>query len=86
MAKLLLHLLSAFAEFEHDSIVERTSAGLQKARREGRIGGRPRVIVKRVKIVEMEAEGYSLRDIAEEIGVSAATVCRILPARRTGRK
>src|SRR5262249_18366633 len=30
MAKLLLHLLSAFAEFEHDLIVERTRAGLQK--------------------------------------------------------
>jgi len=29
---------------------------------------------------EMDAEGYSLREIAEEVGVSAATVCRILNA------
>jgi DNA invertase Pin-like site-specific DNA recombinase len=54
MAKLLLHLLSAFAEFEHDLIVERTRAGLLKARREGRIGGRPRAVVNRAKIAEME--------------------------------
>jgi DNA invertase Pin-like site-specific DNA recombinase len=81
MAKLLLHLLGAFADFEHDLIVERTRMGLQKARREGRIGGRPRTIVNRVKIAEMDAEGYSLREIAEEVGVSAATVCRILNTR-----
>src|SRR5215472_16658334 len=51
MAKLLLHLLSAFAEFEHDLIVERTKAGLLRARREGRIGGRPRAVVNRLRIV-----------------------------------
>src|SRR5215472_4759223 len=81
MAKLLLHLLSAFAEFEHDIIVERTRLGLQKARREGRIGGRPRTVVDRTKVAEMDAEGHSLREIGQELGVSAATVCRILSAR-----
>jgi DNA invertase Pin-like site-specific DNA recombinase len=82
MAKLMLHLLSAFAEFEHDLIVERTKAGLLKARREGRFGGRPRAVVNRLKIVEMDNEGYSMREIADEVGVSAATVCRILAVAR----
>jgi DNA invertase Pin-like site-specific DNA recombinase len=77
-SRLMLNLLAAFAEFERELIVERTRAGLQRARREGRIGGRPRVVVNRTKVVEMDADGMTTREIAEEVGISAASVCRIL--------
>lgn len=40
--KLMFSILSCFAEFERDLIVERTLAGLAVARAQGRIGGRPR--------------------------------------------
>jgi DNA invertase Pin-like site-specific DNA recombinase len=39
-AKLMLNMLAAFAEFERELIVERTLAGLARARKEGR-GGWP---------------------------------------------
>jgi DNA invertase Pin-like site-specific DNA recombinase len=39
-SRLMLNLLAAFAEFEREPIVERTRAGLQRARREGRMAGR----------------------------------------------
>lgn len=39
---LMLQLLGAFAEFEREMIRERTMAGLERARAEGRVGGRPR--------------------------------------------
>lgn len=81
-SRLMLNLLGAFADFEQSLISERTRAGLARARREGRIGGRPRAIVNRDKITGMDAEGYSLREIADEVGVSAATVCRILAVTR----
>jgi DNA invertase Pin-like site-specific DNA recombinase len=42
--KLVFHLFSALAEFERDIIRERTQAGLQAARRRGRLGGRRRVM------------------------------------------
>jgi putative DNA-invertase from lambdoid prophage Rac len=80
-ARLMLNLLAAFAEFERELIVERTRAGLQRARREGRVGGRPRLVVSHGKIVRMAEDGATVREIGEELGVSAASVSRILRAR-----
>lgn len=77
-ARLMLNLLASFAEFERELIVERTRAGLQRARREGRIGGRPKLVVNRAKVVQMEADGMTTREIGEELDISAASVCRIL--------
>lgn len=79
-ARLLLNLLASFAEFERELIVERTRAGLQRARREGRIGGRPRLVVNRAKVAQMDADGMTTREIGAELGISAASVCRILKA------
>ena len=39
---LMLHILGAFAEFEREIIRQRTLAGLERARREGKKLGRPR--------------------------------------------
>src|SRR3984957_6198784 len=39
--RMMMHMVGAFAEFERDMIRERTRAGLENARAEGRIGGRP---------------------------------------------
>ena len=39
---LMIHILGAFAEFERGIIRERTIAGLDRARAEGKILGRPR--------------------------------------------
>ena len=40
--KLYFHIICAFAEFERSIISERTIAGLERAKKEGRIGGRPK--------------------------------------------
>jgi DNA invertase Pin-like site-specific DNA recombinase len=77
-ARLMLNLLAAFGEFERELIIERTRAGLQRARREGRIGGRPRLVVSRSKIIQMDSEGMTAREVAHALGISAASVCRIL--------
>lgn len=36
-------MLAVFAEFERDIIQQRTKAGLEAARKRGRIGGRPAI-------------------------------------------
>jgi DNA invertase Pin-like site-specific DNA recombinase len=77
-SRLLLNLLAAFAEFERELIVERTKAGLARARKDGRIGGRPRLVVRRDQIRESVAAGVPMRQIAAEHGISAASVCRIV--------
>ena len=43
----VLAILAVIAKQERIRISERTIAGLEKARRAGRIGGRPRVVVNR---------------------------------------
>jgi DNA invertase Pin-like site-specific DNA recombinase len=74
----VLAILAVIAKQERVRLSERTIAGLEKARRQGRVGGRPRVIVNRAKVAQMDADGMTTREIAEETGISAASVCRIL--------
>lgn len=82
----VLSILATIAKQERIRISERVRAGLAKARREGRVGGRPRLIVNRAKMMRLEEEGYSIREIAEEMRVSAATVHRVLKSYRTNSK
>ena len=74
----VLSILATIAKQERIRLSERTIAGLDRARRAGRVGGRPRLVVNRAKVVQMDAEGMTTREIGEELGVSAASVCRIL--------
>jgi len=63
-------------------IRERVKAGLQNARRRGRKLGRRRALVNVVRVREMASQGLSGRAIAKVIGVSEATVRRILRGSR----
>ena len=56
------------------------SAGLAKARRAGRIGGRPSLVVDRERMALLDEEGWTTREIGEEMGISAASVSRLLKA------
>jgi DNA invertase Pin-like site-specific DNA recombinase len=78
--ELMIAIAAWIAQQERMRLSERTIAGLEKARRQGRVGGRPRVVVNRAKVVEMDADGMTTREIGEELGISAASVCRILKA------
>src|SRR4029453_1364524 len=59
----VLAILAVIAKQERIRLSERTLAGLAKARKEGRVGGRPRVVVDRAKVEEMEEQGLTLREI-----------------------
>ncbi|MBI1492032.1 recombinase family protein [Halocynthiibacter styelae] len=79
--KLLFHIMGAIAEFERDLIRERTNAGLQAARKAGRVGGRPRVMDDH-KIIAARSlldQGTPVKDVAMAIGVSVPTLYRWLP-------
>jgi DNA invertase Pin-like site-specific DNA recombinase len=76
--KLLLHLTSAFAEFERNLIIERTKAGIAAARKRGVHVGRPRARVDGDHLRELRAGGMSVRQIAETLGVGISTVQRRL--------
>ncbi len=80
--RLVFHVFSAIAEFERNLIRERVSAGLESARKRGRIGGRPSAVTaaKARSIRAMRAQGLSTSEILESAQISRATLFRFLRA------
>jgi DNA invertase Pin-like site-specific DNA recombinase len=72
--KLLFGILGEIAEFERALIVERTKAGLARARAQGKKLGRPRKRIDLARARELRAQGFGYRRIAREVGVSYVTV------------
>jgi len=81
--KLLFTLMSAIAQFERDTIAERTKEGLQAARARGRLGGRPKIDSKQVKkAVKLYNTGeYTIKEIEDLTGVKKSTLYRNLEER-----
>ena len=77
--KLLLMMLSAVAEMERDLLVERTQAGLARAKAEGKILGRPSKTtdIQRVEIIKKLQVGESVSAVAREYKVSRASIISI---------
>lgn len=74
LGQALFTIVSAVAQLERDLIRERVSAGVRNARECGKELGRPRRIVNQVDIIRLKAEGASLRQIAEKLGIGYGTV------------
>ena len=74
----VVSILATIGKQERVRLSERTTAGLQRARAKGRIGGRPRAVCDRERVHALRAAGRSLGEIAAEVGVSKATVCRMV--------
>jgi DNA invertase Pin-like site-specific DNA recombinase len=72
--RLLFGILGEIAEFERALIIERTKAGLARAKAQGKQLGRPRVSADRARILELRAQGLGYRRIADVLGVSHQTV------------
>lgn len=70
MGRLLLHVLGALAEFERELIRDRTLAGLQRARAEGKTLGRPRKEVAPNEVLELLENGKSYREAAQQLKIS----------------
>lgn len=77
--KLMLAMLAAVAEMERDLLVERTQAGLARAKAEGRRLGRPSKInsKQRESVVEALENGETVSQVARTFNVSRATIIGI---------
>ncbi|MFB7665644.1 recombinase family protein [Kitasatospora sp. NPDC056138] len=80
--KFFFTMMVAFAELERDVIVERTRAGLEAAKAQGRVGGRPKAMTPDMLAAAQrrKAAGESYGTIAKALGVGQATVYRALTA------
>jgi DNA invertase Pin-like site-specific DNA recombinase len=81
--RLLLNIFGSLAEFERDTIRERTKAGLSAAKARGRMGGKkkglsPEAKKKAETAVMLYKQKKSAIEIAGIIGVGRATVYRYL--------
>lgn len=77
--KMTMGVISAVAEFERDLLIERTQAGLARAKAEGkRLGRRPSLSPEQqAEVRAKRAEGHSLGALSKSYGVSRAAIQRI---------
>lgn len=80
--RFFFHVMASLAQMERELIVERTRAGLEAARRKGRIGGRKRRMTesKVESARQLLASGVAPGEVAQNLGVSVPTLYRWLPA------
>jgi DNA invertase Pin-like site-specific DNA recombinase len=78
----VIGILAAVAKQERVRLSERTVAGLERAKAQGRVGGRPKAEDTDHKLVgkigRLRSQGRSIRAIAAEVKKSPNTVVRLL--------
>ena len=82
MGEIMFQFVGILSSWEREMIRERTLAGLERAKSEGKTLGRKKVINDEIttKIIELRNAKRSIRDIASEVGVSRGTVSNVLKA------
>jgi len=76
-AKLQLHLMGAFADFERSIIRERHREGIARAKERGVYAGR-KASINADKVKELHEEGLGATAIAKALGIGRASVYRLL--------
>jgi|SRR5579871_935768 len=78
----VLSILATIAKQERVRRSERAAAAIARLRRHGHVDhlGRPRKVIDRDRARRLSADGWSVRKIAAELGVSAMTIHRVLTA------
>ena len=80
--RFFFHVMASLAQMERDLTAERTRAGLDAARRQGRTGGRKRKMTdsKIAAAKRLLRDGVPPRKAAKDLGVSIPTLYRWGPA------
>lgn len=87
MGKMTFNLMASFAEFEVEQTRQRVKMGLEKARRDGKVLGRPRNIKLEKEILEMyKNSSNTIEFIAKSKGISEKTVYNIAKRNNVRRK
>lgn len=71
---LTISMAATFARMERERISDRTKAGLDRARRQGKQLGRRRKVFDRAKAEQLRKKGHSWRETARAVGVPLSTL------------
>lgn len=82
--RLFFHMNAAFDQFQREIIVENTKSGLKSARKNGRVGGRPKLMsddkIRTAKAMLKDNENYPfISDIIKTISIGRTTFYRYFP-------
>ncbi|MFM0051754.1 recombinase family protein [Caballeronia grimmiae] len=82
--KMTMGVLTAVAEFERDLLIERTQAGLQRAKSEGKKLGRPAALsdAQKKQVIERLDAGETVYAVAKSLDVARQVVMRVRDAHR----
>jgi putative DNA-invertase from lambdoid prophage Rac len=80
--RMTMGVITAVAQFERDLIIERTHAGLQRAKAEGRKLGRPAALTQeqQQQALRKLAEGETVYSVAKSFGVARQVIMRVRDA------
>jgi putative DNA-invertase from lambdoid prophage Rac len=72
-------VINAVAQFERDLLIERTQSGLARAKSQGKILGRPKVLseLQTAQVLQQLEEGRAIAAIARHFNISRQTIMRI---------
>lgn len=76
--KLFMRMLMILAEYERELTVDRVKAGMRRAKRQGKIIGRPKTGIGGAEVLALRSQGLSIRKIAKKLQCSYGTVYRIV--------
>lgn len=74
MGKFAVSILALVAELERSFLIERVRSGIERARRQGKQIGRPRVQVPPLKLRKLIAAGTSQWEMSRQLGCSRTAV------------
>jgi DNA invertase Pin-like site-specific DNA recombinase len=79
----MLNLMGSFAEFGRELMLERQREGVARAKAAGKYKGRvPTAQRKPAEVAQLRGQGVRPEEIAEKLGISRASVFRVLKDRR----
>ncbi|MFH5252516.1 recombinase family protein [Burkholderia semiarida] len=80
--RMTMQVLNAVAEFERDLLIERTHAGIARAKAEGKVMGRPSALSdeQRADVLRELDAGASVAALARRFGTSRQTIMRVRDA------
>lgn len=74
--RMTMQVLAAVAEFERDLLIERTQAGLARAKADGKRLGRPVATETKALVQELKEQMFSQSQVASKLSLGIATVKR----------